>query len=246
MGRPMDYSDFAKTYRASRFAVDWVLKPLTDNITGLPHGANILEPGCGTGNYIIALSELHPEYNYYGSDLSDKMLEQARLRNSNVKFTKGDCEKGFPYPTSQFDFVFCVDVIHHIVSLDNFFSESRRILKNGSCLSIVTDTEENMDKRSLTKYFPGTKKIEMDRYPAPEELHKSASENLFKLSGIELAEGEIDLSSGYLEKLEAKCSSAIRLLSEEEFKAGIENVHHAAAIGEKWFSSYSVIKYTAI
>ncbi len=239
----MDYNDYAHIYRKSRFAVDWVLDPIVKDISQITPNANVLEIGCGTGNYIIAASETMPANNYFGFDLSDKMIEQAKLRNSNVKFITGNCEKSFPYYSEQYDYVFCVDVIHHIISLDNFFSECWRTLKNEGSLVIVTDSEENMRKRSLTKFFPETLQIELDRYPSLDTLHESADKNKFKLSQKQLAEGEIDLNSGYLDKLEAKCSSAVRLLKEDEFQKGIERVRKSAANGEKWFSSYSVIKY---
>jgi ubiquinone/menaquinone biosynthesis C-methylase UbiE len=238
----MDYNDYAPNYARTRYAVEWVLMPLVQTASVLPEDSNIIEIGCGTGNYIISLSkELHG-YNYFGFDISEKMLEEAKKKGSTVKFDIGDCEGAFPYQSGSMNLAFCVDVIHHVVSLDNFFSEANRILTNESFLIIVTDSEENMRKRSLTKFFPETLQIELDRYPKINELNNHAEKNGFKMFTQTLAEGEIELSS-YLPKLEAKCSSSIRLMKEEDFNRGIERVRKAAANNEKWFSSYTVLKY---
>ncbi|RPI17519.1 MAG: class I SAM-dependent methyltransferase [Ignavibacteriae bacterium] len=242
MGKPMDYNDYASTYAYSRFAVEWIVKPLVKTIDILPKGSNIAEIGCGTGNYIIALSGILPKNKYYGFDVSKKMLEEAKKRNSMVTFEVGNCEETFPYRSEYINFSFCVDVIHHIVALNNFFSESNRILSPKGKLVIVTDSEENMRRRSLTKFFPETLQIELDRYPKIEELNEHAGKNDFKLISHIISEREIELSS-FLPKLVARCSSATRLIKEEDFKRGIERVKKAAENNEKWISSYSILTY---
>lgn len=238
----MDYNDYAAKYRINRFAVNWILEPLIEEIKKLAVGSNILEIGCGTGNYVIACSEKFPNFNYVGFDLSDKMIDEAIKRNSSVKFTIGNCESEFPFETGSIDFAFCVDVVHHLLSLDNFYSECSRISKNNSPLHIVTDTEENLKRRSLTKFFPEIMKIELDRCPDIEVLKSLAKAHNYVFSGIELAEGEIDLET-YAENLEAKNSSAMRLMNDQAHKKGMERVREAAKRGEKWLSSYSIVKF---
>lgn len=245
MGKPMDYNDYASTYAHSRSAVEWVVKPLARSVDLLPAHSGITEIGCGTGNYVIALSGILPENKYFGFDISEKMLEQAKAKKSSVIFEYGDCEKTFPYNSGSMNLAFCVDVIHHIVLLNIFFSESNRILTGNGKLIIVTDSAENMKRRSLTKFFPETMQIESDRYPKIDELNAAAAKKGFKLISSEFAEGEIDIDY-YLPKLEAKYSSAIRLMKEEDFQKGIERVRKAAANNEKWFSSYTILEYEKV
>ena len=58
----------------------------------LPHGASILDMGCGTGRHSVALAQ--HGFAVTGVDLSEHMLEKARSRavaaNTHVAFIQGD------------------------------------------------------------------------------------------------------------------------------------------------------------
>lgn len=81
----MDYDDYAKHYAHTRWAVPWIVGPLIAEAGGLPRGARIVEVGCGTGNYVIALSQAVPQYAYGGFDRSDEMLAVARQRWGRIR-----------------------------------------------------------------------------------------------------------------------------------------------------------------
>src|SRR5688572_2537184 len=107
-----DYDDYAERYRKNRYAVPWILEPLGDTVALLPTGASVVEVGCGTGNYSIALGETRSDVHFFGFDISKAMLEQARQRPSSVEFAEGDANACFPYPDQSADLSFCVDVLH--------------------------------------------------------------------------------------------------------------------------------------
>lgn len=44
----------------------------------LPHGATVLELGCGTGRNLIAAAKRYPDARFFGVDISEHMLETAR------------------------------------------------------------------------------------------------------------------------------------------------------------------------
>ena len=243
MGRPMNYNDYAVKYAHTRWAVPWVLEPLLREVEYLTENSTVIEIGCGTGNYIIALSNEIPDRNYCGFDLSEEMLKVARSRSSAVEFIHGDAEVQFPFTSAHGELAFLVDVIHYIVNLNYFFSEAARILKPEGHLFIVTDSVDNIRNRSLTKYFPEILDIELDRYPSLTLLHQNAEQAGLELLGEELIEGTIDLDDAFISKLEGKCSSAMRLISDEEHQRGVERVRRAQSRGEKWFSLYTLIRY---
>ena len=222
MGRPMNYNDYAMKYAHTRWAVPWVLEPLLRETEYLPVNSTVVEIGCGTGNYIIALSNEIPDRNYCGFDLSEEMLKVARTRYSAVEFIQGDAEVQFPFPSTHGELAFLVDVIHHIVNLELLFSEAARILKLDGHLFIVTDSLDNIRSRSLTKYFPEILDIELDRYPSLPLLHQNAEQAGLELLGEDPIEGTINLDETFISKLEGKCSSAMRLIPDEEHQRGME------------------------
>ena len=165
MARTMDYDGYAATYANTRWAFQWVVKPLEDGMSRLKAGTLVLEIGCGTANYIAALAASRPDLHFAGFDRSVKMLDVARSRFGDVDFRSGDAEDRFPAEDGSVGFAFCVDVIHHIEDLEHFFREAYRILTPRGRFLVVTDSEENIRSRSLTHFFPEILDIELDRYP---------------------------------------------------------------------------------
>lgn len=239
-----DYDEYALTYVWARWAVPWVLQPLAQSAGVLPAGAAVLEIGCGTGNYICALLDSRRELTYYGFDISELMLHQARSRGSSVTFIHGAAAKRFPVSDQTFRLAFAVDVIHHIDDLSRFFDEANRILVPDGQLVIVTDSEDTLRRRSLTRFFPEILPIELARYPPIPQLHSEAFRAGFELVSQEEAGGRIALDDAFLARLEAKCSSAMRLMEPEAHAAGMARVLAAAARGEQWLSCYDVLLYT--
>ncbi len=243
MGQPMNYDDYAREYASTRWAVPWITTVLARQVGFLPANATLVEAGCGTGNYIIALAEMFPGCACKGFDLSSEMLAVARSRSEKVQFALADAEASFPYGAREADFALLVDVVHHLRSLDNLFRESARILKPNGILVIVTDSEANMRSRSLTHFFPEILEIELRRYPTLDELNSAAARAGLKCNGQEPAEGDIELEDTFIAKLEQKCSSAMRLMSPQAHRAGIARVREAQKRGEKWHSCYTALIY---
>ena len=154
MGEPMNYDTYAEHYAYAREAVPWVVAPLLQAVRQLPTPATVVEIGCGTGNYLLALAEALPEQTYQGFDLSVGMLKVAQARSTRVAFTQGNADEHFPYPDRGCHLAFAVDVIHHVTALDVFFRETARVLTAGGVLLLVTDSDQDLRTRSLTQYFP--------------------------------------------------------------------------------------------
>jgi len=243
MGLPQNYDSYAKHYALTRSAVHWVIDALLKDVKKLRKGDNVVEIGCGTGNYIIKLFEHFEDYSFSGFDVLVKMLEVARSRCGGIKFIHADAESNFPYDSSSCSFAFAVDVIHHIVNLKNFFAESSWILRNKSLLIIVTDDEQTMKERSLTKFFPEILQIELDRYPGIEELNQLASINNFRCDDNMTVRGESKIDEDMISKFEQKCSSAMRLMKDEDHHRGIISLREASKRGEYWHSIYRILKF---
>jgi SAM-dependent methyltransferase len=240
---PTDYDQYAATYAWARWAVPWVLEPLSRVAGGLPAGAMILEAGCGTGNYICALAERHRTLRCIGFDRSTPMLAQARSRGCAVEFATADATDRFPCQDRTCALVFAVDVVHHLDALAPFFAEARRVLDDAGRLVIVTDSPETMRQRSLTRFFPEILALEQARYPDPERLEAAAQGEGFRLVLQEDAVGEMPLDDAFIASLQARCASAMRLLPDEVHEAGMARVREARAEGLAWRSHYVILQY---
>jgi SAM-dependent methyltransferase len=139
--------------------------------------------------------------------------------------------------------VFAVDVVHHLRDVEPFFQEARRALRLDGRLIIVTDSEHTMRARSLTRFFPEILALERQRYPDPQQLKVAASNAGLAAAWEEPAVGDIPLSDEFLSKLEAKCSSAMRLLPDHVHAAGMARVRAAQAEGASWRSHYLVLHF---
>jgi SAM-dependent methyltransferase len=160
-----------------------------------------------------------------------------------LNFREGDADSKFPYPINYCDAAFAVDVIHHIVNYFVFFKECKRVLKPNGLLIIVTDSEENIRKRSGIKYFPEKLEVELERYPKIEEINDYAKDSGLYLLRTELAESYTDIDDDMVLKIERKNSSSLRLIPEEAFQRGLNRVRQAKLNGEKWFSIYTILIY---
>lgn len=94
----------------------------------------ILDMGCGSGRFTIALSRLTDQI-VTGIDLGDKGLDignrlAVEMNIKNIKFIKSDILQT-NFDDEYFDFIFCKGVLHHTVNFESGVKELLRILKKG-------------------------------------------------------------------------------------------------------------------
>lgn len=95
---------------------------------------DLLDAGCGTGAMLGMFKNDHPDKNYTGIDLSQKMIETAKKKKlDGVHFVVGDCEN-LPFAENSFDVVTCSMSFHHYPNPEKFFQRLHRILRPGGRL----------------------------------------------------------------------------------------------------------------
>lgn len=99
--------------------------------------AKMLDLGCDDGTWSLALKEKTGAGEIYGVDVVDQRIEEAE--NKGVKAVKADLNHNFPFRDNFFDVVHADQVIEHITALDNFVSETYRVLKPGGYTIISTE-----------------------------------------------------------------------------------------------------------
>ncbi len=142
------YNIIAKDYSKKREFLTEDLKFLAKKAK---EGERILDLGCGNGRFFKLLKE--KKIDYYGVDLSEKMIELAKEKFPQGKFFLFDGKK-IPFLNDFFDRVFCLAVFHHIPSKkfrENFLLEIKRVLKRGGVLHLTV--WYLWDKKRIWKIF---------------------------------------------------------------------------------------------
>lgn len=216
----LDYNRVADEYARNRQINPEVLQALMST-SSVGKESVVLEVGCGTGNYIIALVA-NTGCRGWGIEPSIEMLSRARARASSVRFEQASAENIGLAP-NVFDLVFSVDVIHHVSDCAAYFQGAYRVLKLGGRLCTVTDSAAIIQRRQpLSVYFPETITPELKRYPTTADLTAWMQRAGF----VDVREQEVEFPYEItdLQTYREKAFSALHLISEAAFQSGIERM----------------------
>ena len=173
-----DYTSkwYAKRYSGSGFL--YHSRIVTDMLEGVKfrdgrYSDKILDCGCGTG----LVSQLYPNFDITGIDISDGMLAQ-----NPYTWIKADA-RSIPFASDTFDFVVCRSLLHHLEEPRLGLKEMFRVLKKGGKWACY-DPNHNILYELIRHIFQHT-----DRFS---HLHKSFNANeLFDMieeAGFEITE----------------------------------------------------------
>jgi ubiquinone/menaquinone biosynthesis C-methylase UbiE len=132
----IDYDRIASEYSQHRKVHPGVFAELI-KLSAISSNSKVLEVGCGTGNYAVALRTL-VGCMVWAIDPSEQMLSKATERSTEINFMLGKAEK-LDFSQCFFDMVFSVDVIHHLSSQLDFFREAYHVLNSSGRICTVTD-----------------------------------------------------------------------------------------------------------
>ncbi len=127
------YNDIGSNFSASRGYIWPDMRPF---LAEVQENTSVLDVGCGNGRLLLGLPA---NIDYTGIDFSTVLLQKAVENHPLARFietdiTKPDVWKHLP----QFDFIFCIAVIHHLENRrDQLFvlKQIKSHLKpNGKCL----------------------------------------------------------------------------------------------------------------
>jgi ubiquinone biosynthesis O-methyltransferase len=107
-------------------------------------GRDVLEVGCGVGDFSIALSCAGA--NVAGVDFSPRAIElaqqKARHHDQSIAFQVADAQ-ALPFPDNSFDVLFSCECLEHVPEPRRMLSELHRVLKPGGVLILTTENYSN-------------------------------------------------------------------------------------------------------
>lgn len=115
-----------------------------------PQATQILDIGCGAGNYTLKLLQSMPNVDVTLVDLSQPMLDRATERISAVSkgaihAFQGDI-RTLKFSATKFDIILAAAILHHLRSEDEWqavFAKCHRLLKPGGSFWIVDLIEQS-------------------------------------------------------------------------------------------------------
>jgi SAM-dependent methyltransferase len=101
----------------------------------MPKGGNLLDIGSSDGQTLNHFHEARPDLHLFSTDLEGK----PELYPNNTSFFRADITTdSLPWEDGSMDGITCMHLVEHILTYDNFFKESNRLLKTGSKIYIET------------------------------------------------------------------------------------------------------------
>ena len=127
------YDSLPNHYKPYKVLVDQIV----DEVYMYTKKGRILDAGCGTGNFAIALAK--EGFNVVGIDYADGMLRRAekkkkKLHTENMKLLKLDLEKKLTLPNEHFDAVISIHTLYTITNYKSVLREYYRILRSNGHL----------------------------------------------------------------------------------------------------------------
>lgn len=134
-----------------------------------PQSLNLLDIGCGAGNYTLKMLSKLPKLNCTLVDLSKPMLDKAYERvsketNNKVKIIQGDIRE-VDLENNHYDIILAGAVLHHLrddADWEFVFTKLFNVLKEGGCLMIsdlITQDTEVLTNYVWEKYGDYLEKI---------------------------------------------------------------------------------------
>lgn len=160
----------------------------------LIEGSSVVDIGCGSGNYTIALQQMGLEMT--GADISSTMLDRARLKNHNNSWFKADANE-LPFEDSAFKGAISTLVIHHYEELERPFREAYRVISEGRFV-IFTSSPEQMRNYWLVEYFPKAMEASLKQMPPMEKVVETLRKVGFSIVGSETFMVQPDLEDFFL------------------------------------------------
>ena len=226
--RKADYSKIASVYDKGRSLPDRIINltlKLISKYSNAQESARVLDLGCGTGRFTIAMStQLH--YRVIGADSSEEMLAKAREKDIEkaIEWDYQDAQD-LRYNDGSFDVVFMSHLLHHVDSPLQVLIECKRVLIDSGVIIIRYGAIEQIENDVVHTFFPEVLTIDRARTPSVAIVEKWLSDAGFlSITTEEIVQQTFETGTAHLESARTKSTSVLTMISEEAFEKGINDL----------------------
>ncbi len=210
----------------------------------VPSDGKLLDAGCGTGRYSVALQAL----GYVVTGL-DQSIDQLKQVPSNIETVHCSMLKT-PFGDDTFACAMLILSLHQLSKADQLkaIREMRRIIQPNGYLIIKTCSLEDLNKRRFNDLFPSAIKINRARYLPIADLKELIETNSFKNVFIQHTKTSQAIEvKKLIRSIKMKHNTTLALIPEEEFVIGCSKLdnyfnnneivmdthHHTIVIAQK-------------
>jgi ubiquinone/menaquinone biosynthesis C-methylase UbiE len=217
----IDYDDVASVYDR-RYDVNRYEGTLESLTAFVGTGLDVLEVGCGTGHWLVALAGR--ARMLAGVDQSDRMLRGARAAAPDALLARGRAE-ALPIRSRSVDRLFAINAFHHFADKAAFAVEARRALRpGGAMMTIGLDPHAGGDRWWVYDYFPASLAADRKRYPPTQSIRELLAAAGFTDGTTSVAQHlpaerpyAVALEQGLLDR---RSTSQLMVISDTDYEAG--------------------------
>jgi ubiquinone/menaquinone biosynthesis C-methylase UbiE len=220
-----DYNEIAEVYDQARKAdkphLEWWYTRLAE-AGGLGPGKRLIDLGCGTGRFTIPLVE-RTGCEAVGLDGSPEMLARAREKDSTGRITwvLGDVEN-LDVEAAGFDCALMSLMMHHLQDHLGMFRRVLGLLRPGGVFLVRQGTLEQILNDAMHRFFPETIGVDLARTPMRLQIEQWLRQAHFAEVEVELIKQKsAESSEQVLDELRLRVHSALRLIGDDAFYAGL-------------------------
>ncbi len=149
----------------------------------------LLDIACGNGRLLNNFSK-KATIKGLGIDISEKMIEQAKMLNPDMEFQLGSCEK-LPFADSYCDIATVCASFHHFPNVNAFAREASRVVKKGGMLYIAEIYLPSFLRNICNPFIKFSKAGDV-RFYSPNEIVELFERNGFDKTNI-IIDGNIQI-----------------------------------------------------
>jgi ubiquinone/menaquinone biosynthesis C-methylase UbiE len=181
-------------------------------------GRRVLDVGCGTGRFAVALSE---RAKVWGVDESPEMLEVARARAPGVRFKEASAY-ALPFKDGWFERA-TMWLVVHLLDRRRAYAEIRRVLGPGGRIAVATFDPSYFRVFWFRDYFPSMEEIDLARFPTRADFESELQAAGFGAPRFTRISQQATVSREVaLERIRGRHIATFDLIGDDEFHAGVE------------------------
>jgi len=145
------------------------------------NGLRVLNAGCGPGFDSEEFKKAG--HHVVGIDFDKKMVSFALKNRFQDEGKVADLNKPLPFGDSEFDVVFCSEVVEHLPIIKVFLQECSRVLRKGGLLLLTTDNPAYL-KHRIRLLFGKADFLAHDCHVhlyTPSKMHELLEQNGFRV-----------------------------------------------------------------